>query len=173
MERFQCVQQMREQQRQNAKAEAMLDANLDALGVDITNSGDMAEKLDVLKEAYEREWRAEKKRLKEERQQMLDEITLENKTLKAENRDLARQVANEQRRADRAEYSQIVQEREIMEWEAENNVAKVDLDACKNCGMCEKECPTGAIVNYRKKKKPARKAAEAKPAAAEAKSAQA
>lgn len=115
-----AVQQMQEQQRRNAKAEAMLDANLDALGVDITNSGDMAEKLDVLKEAYEREWRAEKKRLKEERQQMLDEITLENKTLKAENRDLARQVANEQRRADRAEDSQIVQEREIMEWEAEN-----------------------------------------------------
>ena len=115
-----AVQQMQEQQRRNAKAEAMLNANLDALGVDITNSGDMAEKLDVLKEAYEREWRAEKKRLKEERQQMLDEITLENKTLKAENRDLARQVANEQRRADRAEYSQIVQEREIMEWEAEN-----------------------------------------------------
>ncbi len=115
-----AVQQMQEQQRRNAKAEAMLDANLDALGVDITNSGDMAEKLDVLKEAYEREWRAEKKRLKEERQQMLDEITLENKTLKAENRDLARQVANEQRRADRAEYSQIVQEREIMEWESEN-----------------------------------------------------
>lgn len=81
---------MQEQQRRNAKAEAMLDANLDALGVDITNSGDMAEKLDVRKEAYEREWRAEKKRLKEERQQMLDEITLENKTLKAENRDLAR-----------------------------------------------------------------------------------
>lgn len=115
-----AVQQMQEQQRRNAKAEAMLNANLDALGVDITNSGDMAEKLDVLKEAYEREWRAEKKRLKEERQQMLDEITLENKTLKAENRDLARQVANEQRRADRAEYSQIVPEREIMEWEAEN-----------------------------------------------------
>ena len=115
-----AVRQMQEQQRRNAKAEAMLNANLDALGVDITNSGDMAEKLDVLKEAYEREWRAEKKRLKEERQQMLDEITLENKTLKAENRDLARQVANEQRRADRAEYSQIVQEREIMEWEAEN-----------------------------------------------------
>ena len=115
-----AVQQMQEQQRRNAKAEALLDANLDALGVDITNSGDMAEKLDVLKEAYEREWKAERKRLREERQQMLDEIALENKTLKAENRDLARQVANEQRRADRAEYSQIVQEREIMEWEAEN-----------------------------------------------------
>ena len=115
-----AVQQMQEQQRQNVKAERLLDANLDALGVDITNSGDMAEKLDVLKEAYEREWRAEKKRLKEERQRMLDEIALENMTLKAENRDLARQVANEQRRADRAEYSQIVQEREIMEWEEEN-----------------------------------------------------
>ena len=34
----------------------------------------------------------------------------------------------------------------------ENNVAQVDLEACKNCGLCEKECPTGAIVNYRKKK---------------------
>ena len=55
----------------------------------------------------------------------------------------------------------------------ENNVAKVDLGACKNCGMCEKECPTGAIVNYRKKKKPVRKAAETKQASAEAQSAQA
>lgn len=43
----------------------------------------MAEKLDVLKEAYEREWKAEKKRLKEERQQMLDEIRLENQTVEA------------------------------------------------------------------------------------------
>ena len=34
----------------------------------------------------------------------------------------------------------------------ENNVAQVDLEACKNCGLCEKECPTGAIVNYRKKR---------------------
>ena len=55
----------------------------------------------------------------------------------------------------------------------ENNVARVDLDACRNCGLCEKECPTGAIVNYRKRKKPARKAAESKPAAAEAQAAQA
>lgn len=44
----------------------------------------------------------------------------------------------------------------------ENNLAKVDLDACKNCGLCAKECPTGAIVNYRKKKvqKPATPAVE-------------
>ena len=60
------------------QAEKLLDQNLDPLGLDITNYGDMAEKLDVLKEDYEREWKAEKKRLKEERQQMLDEIRLEN-----------------------------------------------------------------------------------------------
>jgi RnfABCDGE-type electron transport complex B subunit len=34
----------------------------------------------------------------------------------------------------------------------ENNLAKIDLDACKNCGLCAKECPTGAIINLRKKK---------------------
>ena len=39
----------------------------------------------------------------------------------------------------------------------ENNVAQVDLDACKNCGLCAKECPTGAIINFRKKKAPAKK----------------
>lgn len=39
----------------------------------------------------------------------------------------------------------------------ENNLASVDLDACKNCGLCAKECPTGAIVNYRKKKAPVKK----------------
>lgn len=43
----------------------------------------------------------------------------------------------------------------------ENNVAQVDLEACKNCGLCEKECPTGAIVNYRKKKAPVKKKADA------------
>ena len=43
----------------------------------------------------------------------------------------------------------------------ENNVAQVDLEACKSCGLCEKECPTGAIVNYRKKKAPVKKKADA------------
>lgn len=40
----------------------------------------------------------------------------------------------------------------------ENNLARVDYDKCKNCGLCAKECPTGAIVNYRKKKAPVKKA---------------
>ena len=80
--RDEALRQWTEQQKRNEKAEKLLDQNLDTLGLDIANYGDMAEKLDVLKEAYEREWKAEKKRLKEERQQMLDEIRLENKQLK-------------------------------------------------------------------------------------------
>ena len=103
--RDEALRQWTEQQKRNEKAEKLLDQNLDTLGLDITNYGDMAEKLDVLKEAYEREWKAEKKRLKEERQQMLDEIRLENKQLKRENWNLSHQVAGEQRRADRAECS--------------------------------------------------------------------
>lgn len=118
--RDEALRQWTEQQKRNEKAEKLLDQNLDTLGLDITNCGDMAEKLDVLKEAYEREWKAEKKRLKEERQQMLDEIRLENKQLKRENWNLSYQVAGEQRRADRAEWQLIHQENEIMEWEQEN-----------------------------------------------------
>ena len=118
--RDEALQQWTEQQKRNEKAEKLLDQNLDTLGLDITNYGDMAEKLDVLKEAYEREWKAEKKRLKEERQQMLDEIRLENKQLKRENWNLSHQVAGEQRRADRAEWQLIHQENELLEWEQEN-----------------------------------------------------
>ena len=118
--RDEALRQWTEQQKRNEKAEKLLDQNLDTLGLDITNYGDMAEKLDVLKEAYEREWKAEKKRLKEERQQMLDEIRLENKQLKRESWNLSHQVAGEQRRADRAEWQLIHQENELLEWEQEN-----------------------------------------------------
>ena len=118
--RDEALRQWTEQQKRNEKAEKLLDQNLDTLGLDITNYGDMAEKLDVLKEAYEREWKAEKKRLKEERQQMLDEIRLEDKQLKRENWNLSHQVAGEQRRADRAEWQLIHQENELLEWEQEN-----------------------------------------------------
>ncbi len=42
----------------------------------------------------------------------------------------------------------------------ENNLARVDFEKCKNCGLCAKECPTGAIVNLRPKKQiPAKNAA--------------
>ena len=114
------VQQVSELQKRNAKAEKQLDANLELLGVDVSNVGDLNEKLTVLRETYEREWKAERKRMRTELQQMRDEARLEVRQLQGENADLARQVRDEQRRADKAEYSLIVQENEIMEWEEEN-----------------------------------------------------
>ena len=114
------VQQVSELQKRNAKAERQLDANLELLGVDVSNVGDLNEKLTVLRETYEREWKAERKRMRTELQQMRDEARLEVRQLRGENADLARQVRDEQRRADKAEYSLIVQENEIMEWEEEN-----------------------------------------------------
>ena len=114
------VQQMTELQRQNAKAEKLLDENLETLGVDITNMGDLNEKLTFLRESYEREMKQEVKRMKAERQEMLDEAKLEMQKLRSEKNELAWQLKQEQRRADKAEYSLIVQENEIMEWEADN-----------------------------------------------------
>ena len=114
------VQQVSELQKRNARAEKQLDANLELLGVDVSNVGDLNEKLTVLRETYEREWKAERKRMRTELQQMRDEARLEVRQLRGENADLARQVRDEQRRADKAEYSLIVQENEIMEWEEEN-----------------------------------------------------
>lgn len=43
----------------------------------------------------------------------------------------------------------------------ENNLASIDPEKCKNCGLCAKECPTGAILNMRAKRKPAAPKAEA------------
>ena len=108
------------QEQKNRAAERLLDQNLDMLGVDISNIGDLNEKLEVLRETYDREWKAEKQRMREERRQMLDDIALERQQLKAENAELARQVAGEQRRADRAERQLIFQENDILEWEQEN-----------------------------------------------------
>ena len=116
-----AVQQMTE-------AERLLDENLDALGVDITNAGDMAEKLDVLKEAYEREWKAERKRLADARQEMLDEIALEHRELRTQIDSLSAEVAGERRRADFAEQQLIYQQDEMMEWAVENNRRKEEWD---------------------------------------------
>nr|DAG91468.1 MAG TPA: nuclease [Herelleviridae sp.] len=104
----------------NAKAEKQLNDILETQGVDITNLGDLNEKMTVLRESYERQWKEEKKRLKAERQEMLDEAQLEVKRLRSEKNELAWQLRQETRRADTAEYSLIVQENEIAEWEAES-----------------------------------------------------
>ena len=50
----------------------------------------------------------------------------------------------------------------------ENNLAFIDPDKCKNCGLCAKECPTGAIINMRAKRKPAEAPAPAAEAPAQA-----
>ena len=116
--------QMTELQRQNARAEKLLDQNLETFGVDVSNVGNLNEKLTVLRESYEREMKQEVKRLKAERQEMLDEAKLWYRErmgeLREENADLSMRLREEQRRADKAEYSLIVQENEIMEWEADN-----------------------------------------------------
>lgn len=114
------AQAMQQAERSNAAAEKQLDKTLDTFGVDVANIGDLNEKLTVLRETYEREWKAEQKRMRNERQQMMDDITLERQKLKAENSALQSMAKNERRRADRAEYRLIVQENEIMEWEEEN-----------------------------------------------------
>ena len=106
--------------KENAKAEKQLNDILETQGVDITNLGDLNEKMTVLRESYERAWKEEAKRLKAERQEMLDEAKLEVKRLRSEKNELAWQLRQETRRADTAEYSLIVQENEIAEWEAES-----------------------------------------------------
>ena len=45
----------------------------------------------------------------------------------------------------------------------EDNLARIDYDKCKSCGLCVMECPTGAINSFRKVK--AKKAAPAAAAA--------
>lgn len=103
-----------------SRAERQLNENLETLGAQVSTAAGLDEKMTALREAYEREWKAEKSRMKQARQEMLDEIKLERRQLRSQIDDLARQVAGEQRRADRAEHQLLVQENEIMEWEAEN-----------------------------------------------------
>lgn len=103
-----------------SRAERQLNENLETLGAQVSTAAGLGEKMTALREAYEREWKAEKNRMKQARQEMLDEIKLERRQLRSQIDDLARQVAGEQRRADRAEHQLLIQENEIMEWEAEN-----------------------------------------------------
>ena len=103
-----------------SRAERRLNENLETLGAQVSTAAGLDEKMTALREAYEREWKAEKNRMKQARQEMLDEIKLERRQLRSQINDLSRQVAGEQRRADRAEHQLLVQENEIMEWEAEN-----------------------------------------------------
>lgn len=92
---------------------------------ELKNVGDMNEFLTFNREEYERRLRAESQRLKMERQQMLDEITLEfakrENELNIENDLLAHEYAKERARADYAERQLMVQDQEIADWEEENS----------------------------------------------------
>ena len=103
-----------------SRAEQQLNENLETLGAQVSTAAGLDEKLTALREAYDREWKAEKKRMKLARQEMLDEIKLERRQLRSQIDDLSRQVAGEQQRADRAERQLIFQENDILEWEQEN-----------------------------------------------------
>ena len=91
---------------------------------ELKNVGDMNEFLTFNREEYERRLRTERQRLKMERQQMLDEITLEfakrENELNIENDLLAHEYAKERARADYAERQLMVQDQEIADWEEEN-----------------------------------------------------
>jgi len=50
----------------------------------------------------------------------------------------------------------------------ENNLAYIDPEKCKNCGMCAKVCPTGAIINLKQLAKLKEKAAGVSPQVAAA-----
>ena len=67
--------------------------NLELLGVDVSNVGDLNEKLTVLRETYEREWKAERKRMRTELQQMRDEARLEVRQQRDEEIAIAKRVA--------------------------------------------------------------------------------
>ena len=87
---------------QMAKAEKLLDENLETLGADITNMGDLNEKLTFLRESYEREMKQEVKRMKAERQEMLDE---------AQRNALAIETARQQRDEDIAVAKAVAEKR--------------------------------------------------------------
>ena len=103
-----------------SRAERQLNENLETLGAQVSTAAGLDEKMTALREAYEREWKAEKNRMKQARQEMLDEIKLERRQLRSQINDLSWQVAGEQQRADRAERQLIFQENDILEWEQEN-----------------------------------------------------
>lgn len=93
-------------------------------GKTFTNLGDVNEYITYQREEFRRKLKQQEQRLKAQRQEDMDAAKLWYKErmgeLREENDYLADQVKQEQRRADRAERSLMIQDNEIMEWEAEN-----------------------------------------------------
>lgn len=93
-------------------------------GKTFTNLGDVNEYITYQREEFRRKLKQQEQRLKAQRQEDLDAAKLWYKErmgeLREENDYLADQVKQEQRRADRAERSLIIQDREIQDWELMN-----------------------------------------------------
>ena len=93
-------------------------------GRTFTNLGDVNEYITYQREEFRRKLKQQEQRLKAQRQEDMDAAKLWYKErmgeLREENDYLADQVKQEQRRADRAERSLIIQDREIQDWELMN-----------------------------------------------------
>ena len=99
----------------------------DAVKIDgktFTNLGDVNEYITYQREEFRRQLKQQEQQLKAQRQEDMDAAKLWYKErmgeLREENDYLADRVKQEQHRADRAERSLMIQDNEIMEWEAEN-----------------------------------------------------
>lgn len=93
-------------------------------GKTFTNLGDVNEYITYQREEFRRKLKQQEQRLKAQRQEDLDAAKLWYKErmgeMREENDYLADQVKQEQRRADRAERSLMIQDREIQDWELMN-----------------------------------------------------
>lgn len=106
----------------NQRTEARGAVKID--GRTFTNLGDVNEYITYQREEFRRQLKQQEQRLKAQRQEDMDAAKLWYKErmgeLREENDYLADQVKQEQRRADRAERSLIIQDREIQDWEQMN-----------------------------------------------------
>ena len=93
-------------------------------GKTFTNLGDVNEYITYQREEFRRQLKQQEQRLKAQRQEDMDAAKLWYKERMGEPREendyLADQVKQEQRRADRAERSLMIQDREIQDWEPMN-----------------------------------------------------
>ena len=93
-------------------------------GKTFTNLGDVNEHITYQREEFRRQLKQQEQRLKAQRQEDMDAAKLWYKERMGEPREendyLADQVKQEQRRADRAERSLMIQDREIQDWELMN-----------------------------------------------------
>lgn len=106
----------------NQRTEARSAVKID--GKTFTNLGDVNEYITYQREEFRRQLKQQEQRLKAQRQEDMDAAKLWYKErmgeLREENDYLADQVKQEQRRADRAERSLMIQDREIQDWELMN-----------------------------------------------------